>query len=112
MAVIFFMNNLIPLHQEVNKCIVHDFDLTKEDFNGLIEIDQIKKKLTSILQYLLDKDLNKLLNIFYRIDLDERKVKLILSASNPDQIAGDLAELVIQRELQKATTRLKYRDIN
>jgi len=104
------MTNLIPLHQEVNNCIVHDFDLKKEEFNEVIEIDQIKKKLTSVIQYLLDKDLNKLLNIFYRIDLDERKVKLILSASLPDYIASDLAELVIQRELQKAKTRLKYRD--
>jgi hypothetical protein len=52
--------------------------------------------------------MNQLLNIFYRIDLDEKKVNNILTFSPPDKIASELCELVIKREMKKEEMRRKF----
>lgn len=65
--------------------------------------------LTYQIKNLLDHDFNRLLNAFYRIDIPEKKVKEILTSSEPELVARDLAVLIIEREKQKVLTRLKYR---
>ena len=45
----------------------------------------------------------------YRIDIAENKVKSVLATSDPESISQELADLIIQRELQKVETRKKYR---
>ena len=57
---------------------------------------------------MLEKDFEKLLNAMYRIDVDEEKVKFALSGDGEKSPAELITELVIQREMQKAETRLKY----
>ena len=46
------------------------------------------------------------MNGLYRIDVDENKVKLALTT---DDVAENIAKLIIERELQKVETRRKYR---
>jgi hypothetical protein len=45
------------------------------------------------------------LNIFYRIDINESKVKLAFTADKP---AWEIAGLIIERELKKVATRREY----
>ncbi len=59
--------------------------------------------------YLLRHDLNRLLHILYRIDVDERDVKQAMKLPAEDQVAEQVARLIIKRELQKAQTRFIYR---
>ena len=75
-----------------------------------ISLETLKAWLEKAVQELLDRDLEKLLRICYRIDLPEAKVNHILSFSVPDQMAPQFAELIIQRELQKVYFRQKYRE--
>lgn len=53
---------------------------------------------------LLDRDFNRLVNLLYRIDVSERKAKHCFGQSNAG-IAKCLAELIWERQLQKAKTR-------
>lgn len=72
-------------------------------------LDQLKEWLTSEIIKLLMDDMEKLLNILYRIDVNEKKVKEIFAQHNPKLIAPSLAELIIEREIGKAETRIKFR---
>lgn len=75
------------------------------DENMLPLSDDLIKRLTRVVTYLLDHDFERLINGLYRIDVDEKKVSEVLNSNNP---AADIARLIFQRELQKVETRWKY----
>ncbi|MFY0655082.1 MAG: hypothetical protein JXQ96_23850 [Cyclobacteriaceae bacterium] len=68
----------------------------------------LEDKLTTVVSYLLDKDMNRLLNSLYRIDLNEQVFKKILVEETPENISRRLAREIIKRELEKVKTRAKY----
>jgi hypothetical protein len=70
---------------------------------------QIKDFLVSELIQLILKSPEKLWNILYRIDVNEAKVKQIFSNSEPMLIAPELADLIIERMLQKVQSRMAYK---
>ena len=66
-------------------------------------LDYLAKRIA----YMLDYEFEQLMQVFYRIDLNEQKVKqAITSADSPSE---KLANLVLEREMQKAQTRLAYK---
>jgi len=69
--------------------------------------EELLIKLEQLVSYLLDKDLEKLLQVLYRIDADERKVKLILANESPERLSRTMAELILERQKMK----LKYRNL-
>jgi hypothetical protein len=77
-----------------------------------ISLNEIKKRLESVIRNLLDKDLERLLSILYLIDVSQDKTDEIFSIDSKDDIAPLLAEAVIQRQLEKLETRMKYRTDN
>lgn len=92
--------------QIVQRLLQKDFDFEAQDFNSR---EEMKKQLTDFLNVLLNKDFERLLQGLYRIDVNEEKVKEILYVGSPEFIADNLAELILNRQLQKATTRMQYR---
>lgn len=91
--------------------IQKDLSLDQDDLPASVAtLDELKSKLVPVITYLLDKDMNRLLNALYRIDINETKVKQVLTLGTPGNIATELAALIIERELQKVITRKKYRD--
>lgn len=70
--------------------------------------DELHKFLSVRVQYLLDRDFGQLLNSLYRIDIPEQQVKRIINEAEPEKIASLLAEAIINREILKVKTRLKY----
>lgn len=88
-----------------------DFELSQipEELNESMAITE----LTRALALLLDRDFERVLQISYRVDLGEHLLKKILSESQPDQIAGDLARALWHRQKQKIGTRRRYaQDLN
>ena len=69
-----------------------------EDWNAL------KIALTIEIDRLLSKQPEKLKHILYRIDINETSVADAFQESNP---AIKLAELIIQRQVEKVASRLK-----
>jgi hypothetical protein len=83
-----------------------DEEVQGADYEGL------RQWLTERLVYLLLHDMERLLSILYRIDVSESKVKAAFAQQDPRKIAPLLAGLILQREWQKAETRLKYKNQN
>jgi hypothetical protein len=100
------MVNEDVMRQVLNKCDEHFSD------NSLLKItddEMLRKRITEHVIRLLLYNMEKLLQVLYRVDIDEQKVKSAFAQQDPQLIAPALAELIIQRELQKAETRIRYR---
>ena len=70
---------------------------------------QFRAKLESLINYLLDKDFERLLMAMYRLDIDEVKFAEVLEGKSGPDIAASITDLVIERELKKIETRKKYK---
>ncbi|WP_258098757.1 hypothetical protein [Marinoscillum pacificum] len=70
--------------------------------------EQLISHLIKVVKYLLDHDFERLLNIMYRIDLPENRVKNVLSTSSPQNLDRELSVMILDREKSKATTRIQY----
>jgi hypothetical protein len=106
------MENNLSVIRELSICIASDFNIEQRDMERYTELKEVKKRLTEIIHYLLHHDMQKLLSVFYRMDLDENRVNAIIHLAPPENIAEELAELTLQRELQKVETRRKYRNFS
>ena len=71
--------------------------------------DELHRRLKVLIAELLEYNFEKLTNMIYRHDVDEAKFYEALKSGNIEQQAAKLADLVIDRELQKAETRKAYR---
>jgi hypothetical protein len=89
------------------------YNLLQKDF----EIDlhslelseqQLLKLLEKAIHYLLNQDFEKLLQICYRIDISEHLLKKILNESPPEEMGKELAQAILNRQMQKASIRIKY----
>lgn len=98
------MNNI----EGAGRLIRKDFDLSDEELPITFELSELKSKLTHVVQHLIDRDMSRLLQSLYRIDVAEARVKQILSETEPDLIASQIAGTIIDRQLQKIETRKKY----
>ncbi|MBS1596619.1 MAG: hypothetical protein JST75_00230 [Bacteroidetes bacterium] len=68
-------------------------------------IEEIKEKLSQHISYLINHDFAGLINMLYKIDVSEKKLKSLLK-ENTDADAGNIiAGLIIERQLQKIKTR-------
>lgn len=76
-------------------------DLTKND---------LKSHLQFAIAWYIESDFHALVNIFYRLDIHEQKFNAIMDTQMGDELTSNLADLVLEREMQKAKTRLEYRE--
>lgn len=89
--------------------------LCEKDLNIRSNKDVKKSDLTFFKRWLGDKilklletDFNQLINALYRIDVSEDKSKHAFKAIDNETIASNLAELIIERQLEKLEWRRKY----
>jgi len=94
-------DNLIQVLEMTNR----DVGLSLSPSVVLTE-DDLHKELTRAIAYLIDKDFEKLMHVLYRIDVSEIKVKQAFGLEQ--DVAGEIASLIIERERQKVVTRAKY----
>ena len=72
-------------------------------------LEDLELKLTYIISHLLDRDMSRLMNVLYRIDVSERRIKEVLAFENPERISPAIAQLIIERLLQKVQSKNSYR---
>lgn len=100
--------------EEVVEFVERDF-LINED-TSLIpaadtdSLEEFRKYLTEKLRLLLDEKFDLLVNILYRIDINEKKLGKLFSGQNREFIPSALADLIIERQLQKIKLRKLYRE--
>jgi len=103
-------NHLTDLTIFVSKNFeISEFDslIPMGDFETL---EEFKAYLTDRLAFLLDNKYDKLINILYRIDVPEDKLSKLFAEQNRDYIPAALADLIIERSLQKVRIRQKYKN--
>ena len=73
--------------------------------NDHLSMEEIKEKLSQHINYLVNHDFGRLINMLYTVDVSESKLKYLLK-ENANQDAGNIiAGLIIERQLQKIQTR-------
>ncbi|GIV59366.1 hypothetical protein GQ464_006765 [Rhodocaloribacter litoris] len=77
---------------------------------GTITLDDVRRFLIERIGFLLDRNPGLLMSILYRIDVAEAKVTRALTDAAPADLPALLADLVIERQLQKLHHRRRYRD--
>jgi len=70
---------------------------------------ELKSHLSFYIAELLEHNFEKLCSLIYRHDVSEEKFHYALQTGDIEGQAGRVAELVIERELQKVETRKAYR---
>lgn len=71
-------------------------------------MEEVRHFLVQRISHLLESDINRLMSALYRIDVYEQKVKDAFSTSTPHQLPEILADLVIERQIQKIHIRQRY----
>ena len=97
----------------ISQVISKDFqvDETKSliPVSDLSTLEEFKEYLKEKLTYLLENRYDNLINILYRIDINEKKLLELFSGKSHDNIPEKLAELIIERQLQKLRFRQQYK---
>jgi hypothetical protein len=90
------------------------YDLTKAHIQQLLEFpftaseNEWMIRLEQRIHELIATDFGKLLDILYRLDVDEEKVHAVLK-QNPSVDAGRLiASLIMERQMEKMESRDRY----
>lgn len=99
----------VSLANQSYSLIQKDFDTDESIIDGDLSFEQILTVLESAIQSMLDHDFNRLLNAIYRIDLAPSTFKNILESSKPEELAKDLAIVILERQKQKVILRNKYK---
>ncbi|SMD17449.1 hypothetical protein [Pedobacter nyackensis] len=93
---------------------MEDFKSLSTIVNKDFEVDDIpseellRERLIEAFAYLLDNDISKMMNILYRTDVDEEKLKKLLISNSNLPSATVIADAYISRQKEKVETRKKY----
>jgi hypothetical protein len=97
-------SDLIPY---LNQVLLKDFSIPpatslQTDWLALVQ-EKVEEYLGS------PSGVEFLMHILYRLDISESKVNQAFNAPNSSSIAKELSCLILEREIQKAESRRKYR---
>jgi hypothetical protein len=76
---------------------------------GHIDLSTLHEKLSMLVAYLMEHDMHRLLNAMYRLDVSEARFHAAMQSDSKQEAAIRIADLIIEREMQKVKTRLHYR---
>ena len=88
----------------IQEALSADFDLS-----GCDSQEALLKRLSAEINHLVQADFHRLVALLYRLDINEVKLKQTLE-ENTDKESGELiANLVVERQLQKLATRNAFK---
>ena len=70
--------------------------------------NELQERLTAFINELIVNDFQRLITILYRVDVDEKKLKRILKENIWTDAGEIIANLIIEREIQKIETRKQF----
>ena len=74
--------------------------------------NDLSLRLAEVIEEMLQKEFYRLLNILYRLDVDEQKLKAELEKNAGVNASLIIANLIIERQLQKIKSRQQFRGDN
>jgi len=87
-----------------------DFSLAKESLSVFDNLSNIREHLIIKVVELMRKDYSRFLNSLYRIDIDEPSVLEVLNSKDKTLVPEKLADLIIERQMQRVKTQNLYRE--
>ena len=72
---------------------------------GKMSLEQLKEQLSQHISYLINHNFRNLVNLLYRIDVNEARLRLLLNENTAKDAARIISGLIIERQLQKIKTR-------
>ncbi len=72
-------------------------------------MELLRERVAYVVEYLLEKDFEKLLNMLYIMDVSEEKIKQVILDESDGLAHYLIADLIIEREWKKVETRLFYK---
>ena len=106
------MKRILPVKKPPDHRVQQILDLTNKDFTVNLELPakaeflDLHQLLSKVVKDLLEQNFEGLLQALYRIDVSEQKVQQAFASEG--DVADAIAELIIEREIQKVETRKKY----
>ncbi len=70
--------------------------------------EQLKEQLTAYINDLIINDFPSLVQLLYRIDVDEKKLKNILQQQQHKDAATIISELIIERQMRKKEMKQRF----
>ncbi|MBL7745063.1 MAG: hypothetical protein JNN00_16435 [Chitinophagaceae bacterium] len=74
-----------------------------------ISPEELRKKLSAHINTLINNDFEKLVFLLYRVDVNEARMRALLAHKEGENAAGLIADLIIERQLQKIKSRQQFR---
>lgn len=71
-------------------------------------LNGIREKLLVLISELINNDFQALIQLLYRIDINEKKIRIYLDKKAGEDAASVLADLIIERQLQKIESRKRF----
>ena len=105
-----FMENFTPVADSVFTSFEIDQSYLPESESEDVRFQELRKVLIRRIEELIEKDVEKLKWILYRIDVNEKKVHEALATNAALHYPEVLADLIIERQIEKAKTRAKFND--
>lgn len=68
-------------------------------------LEELKKIIAERVEYLTNNDFSKLINLLYCIDINETRLKKLLTEAGGKDTAEIIAALIIERQIQKLESR-------
>jgi len=96
----------------IDKLSISDKIISEINLMQQVSNEQIRARLMDLINELIQKDFNALLQLLYRIDVDEMKIRSCLKENKNNDAASLLTDLIIERQLQKIKTRQEYQSRN
>lgn len=89
-------------------------DFNEQSMQNVAEGSVLPDVTSSLKFYLLDmnKRSEDLQQLLYRIDVPEKEVQKVLGIRDLDALCGELAELILKRELQKVLIRRHFKGLD
>ncbi|HTE10069.1 MAG TPA: hypothetical protein VK645_03850 [Chitinophagaceae bacterium] len=70
--------------------------------------EEMRQKLQARVNQIIETDFQKLVNILYRIDVNERKLKYLLQENVGEDAPVIIADLIIERQMEKIKSRKQF----
>src|SRR5258706_5157720 len=93
-------------NQELINAVKHDFSIILPEHAGM---DQLHAALSAYINHLIVNNFTQLINILYRLDVSEKKLQQWLLENTAEDAGKIIADLIIERQLQKIESRNQFR---
>ena len=96
---VFVMNDIEQIEQLLNQ--------NKQ--LSIVQKEKLRDQLVNLINHLLLNEFNKLVQVLYRIDVSEQKLKQLVQKNPETDAALIITDLLIERQAQKMKTKRSFK---